>query len=72
MTLSGKRRNFQQESFIEFGKSIGLNDKQVLNIIEKFLGKRKVFNESIETSFLSDAMKDSYKEIVSKRFNQIQ
>ncbi|MEX2573730.1 MAG: HipA domain-containing protein [Balneolaceae bacterium] len=69
LTLTGKKSNFQPISFNEFGKSIGLNEKQVTNIVEKLLSKRKTFNETVEKSFLSDGMKDTYKVILSRRFN---
>lgn len=68
LTLTGKKSNFQPTSFNEFGKSIGLNHKQIFNITEKLLDKRTAFFEIIEKSFLSEEMKVSYKEIVSRRF----
>jgi serine/threonine-protein kinase HipA len=70
LTLTGKKSNFHPESFSEFGKSIGLNAKQITNIKEKMLGKRKAFNKTIDRSFLSDEMKSAYKEILSERFTK--
>ncbi|CAN5214723.1 HipA domain-containing protein [soil metagenome] len=68
LTLTGKKSNFRPETFSEFGKSIGLNAKQITNITEKLLGKRKAFNKTVEKSFLSNELKITYKEILSKRF----
>ncbi|MDZ7758077.1 HipA domain-containing protein [Rhodohalobacter sp.] len=72
LTLTGKKSNFNSSSFNDFGKSIGLNDKQIKNIIKKLLESRKTFNKTIDQSFLSGQMKDSYKEIVSKRFKRFE
>src|SRR6056297_3429318 len=72
LTLTGKKSNFNSNSFKDFGKSIGLNDKQIKNIIKNLLQSRETFNETIDQSFLSDQMKDSYKEIVSKRFKRFE
>lgn len=68
LTLTGKKSNFQPSSFYEFGKSIGLNDKQITTITEKILSKRNALTDTIDKSFLSDEMKSSYKKILLKRF----
>lgn len=72
LTLTGKKSNFQLKSFIEFGSTIGLNKKQITNIVDKFLSRKKAFIETIEKSFLSEEMKDSYKEILKHRFRLIE
>lgn len=72
LTLAGKKSNFQSTSFDEFGKSIGLNNKQISNITDKLIDKRKSFNEIIDKSFLSEEMKDSYKAIVSSRVSHFE
>lgn len=68
LTLTGKKSNFNPESFEEFGNTIGLNPKQIQNIKEGLLSKRDTFLKTIEKSFLSDEMKNVYKEILKIRF----
>src|SRR6056297_215768 len=72
LTLTGKKSNFNPESFDEFGKTIGLNPKQIQNIKESLFNKRATFLQTIETSFLSDEMKDIYIEVLEKRFMILQ
>ncbi|REL24825.1 type II toxin-antitoxin system HipA family toxin [Rhodohalobacter sp. SW132] len=67
LTLTGKKRNFNPDSFHDFGLSIGLNPKQIQNINQNFLGKHDIFNQTIEKSFLSDGMKELYHLILAKR-----
>ena len=67
LTLTGKKSNFNAESFNEFGITIGLNKKQIQNIKEGLVDKRDLFQKTVEKSFLSDDMKGEYKEILEKR-----
>jgi len=71
LTLAGKKSNFTPDSFQEFGKTIGLNPKQLQNIKEGLLTKRNSFLQTIEKSFLSDEMKEVYKEILEERFRML-
>ena len=72
LTLNGKKSNFNPESFDEFGKNIGLNTKQIQNIKESLFNKRATFLQTIETSFLSDEMKDAYIGVLEERFMILQ
>lgn len=72
LTLYGKKSNFNPESFDEFGKTIGLNSKQIQNIKESLLSKRDQFLQTIEKSFLPDEMKDIYIEILEERLMVLQ
>lgn len=67
LTLSGKKSNFNSESFDVFGKIIGLNSKQIQNIKDGLLSKRDMFLQTIEKSFLLDEMKELYGQIVETR-----
>lgn len=68
LTLRGKKSNFQLESFQEFGRHIGLNAKQIQNIIENLNEKKDDLLGTVEKSFLSDEMKEAYRDILVKRF----
>lgn len=67
LTLTGKKSNFNPDSFNDFGLSIGLNTKQIQNIHQKLLDKQDIFNQTIEKSFLPDEMKELYQQILGKR-----
>ncbi len=67
LTLAGKKSNFNPETFKEFGKTIGLNTKQIQNINEALLGKQELLHRTVEKSFLSDEMKGKYQEILKER-----
>jgi serine/threonine-protein kinase HipA len=69
LSLTGKKSHFNSESFDQFGKTIGLNPKQIQNIKEGLLKKRDTFLQTIEKSFLSDEKKSEYKEILVERLN---
>lgn len=68
LTLMGKKSNFQLESFQEFGKHIGLNARQISNILDKLREKEGDLMSTIEKSFLSGKMKEIYQEIVRQRY----
>lgn len=68
LTLTGKKNNFNSNSFKEFGKSIGLNAKQIENIQQSLMDKQGVFTQIIEKSFLSEEMKELYQQVLLKRF----
>ena len=69
LTIAGKKSSFTIETFRNFGITIGLNKKQIDNILDKFESHRNNFEEVIEKSFLSDELKIKYLEIITGRFN---
>jgi|TARA_R100000963_G_C4631447_1_gene96460 serine/threonine-protein kinase HipA len=71
LTIAGKKSNFNLPTFIKFGESIGLNSKQIENIIGKQLEQKELYDQIIDHSFLSQDMKDEYHQIVSQRMNVI-
>ncbi|MEX1212353.1 MAG: HipA domain-containing protein [Balneolaceae bacterium] len=71
LTLTGKKSHFQARSFQEFGETIGLNRKQISNIIERLLDKRSAFEAIIENSFLTAGMKSVYKEVLAGRYEVV-
>jgi serine/threonine-protein kinase HipA len=68
LTLTGKKSNFQLDSFQEFGKHIGLNAKQIQNIMDNLQEKKEDLMGTVGKSFLSEEMKEAYLEILMKRF----
>lgn len=68
LTLSGKKSKFRRGSFRKFGDHIGLNKKQVDNLIDNMLEKEQAFRKLIVRSFLSEEKKESYLDILENRF----
>jgi serine/threonine-protein kinase HipA len=69
LTLTGKKNNFNSTSFDKFGKTIGLNAKQIENIQLNLLNKKDLLTDVIAKSFLSNEMKELYRHILLKRLN---
>lgn len=68
LTLNGKKSNFKAESFLTFGKSVGLNTKQLTNIIDRQLSFKQSYHETIEKSFLTEEFKQRYITLIAQRF----
>jgi serine/threonine-protein kinase HipA len=68
LTIAGKKSNFSRKNFTDFGKSIGMIQKQIENIYERLLSKQDPFLSVIQRSFLSEKMQDNYLRIVNERF----
>ncbi|MEX0648343.1 MAG: HipA domain-containing protein [Balneolaceae bacterium] len=67
LTLTGKKRNFTINSFKRFGAHIGLNEKQIENILEHFKNRSELFKDVIMNSFMRDELKENYLAIVDNR-----
>ncbi len=71
LTLAGKKKKLQRHHFEQFGKGLGLNDKQISGVFKRFLTNKPKAINLIDQSFLSDNMKIAYKELMEKRYKQI-
>ena len=71
LTIAGKKSNFSLQTFLRFGQLMGMNSKQIQNIIDKLLRQKKQFDSIIRQSFLSEEMKDEYQRLLSKRMGII-
>jgi len=69
LTLTGKKSNFNSNSFYEFGMTIGLNAKQIQNIQRNLLNKKDSLTDVIGRSFLSNEMKELYRQILLQRLD---
>jgi len=48
---------------------MGMNSKQIQNIINKLLGQKEQFDAIIRISFLSEEMKDEYQNLLASRMD---
>ncbi|MCB8995399.1 MAG: HipA domain-containing protein [Bacteroidales bacterium] len=71
LTLEGDKRNLNREHFKQFGKGLGLTDKQTDRVFERFLKNKDIALALIDNSFLSKKMASDYKKIFGERFERI-
>ncbi len=71
LTMNGKKSRFKVEDFAVFAESLSVTLKQQETIHEQFYSHRDQWEELIRRSFLSDAQKEGYLEIVGERFNRL-
>ena len=68
LTLEGKKKKLRREHFERFGKSMGLNDKQVDGVFKRFIKNKPVAMKWIENSFLSPKCEGAYYELLEARY----
>jgi serine/threonine-protein kinase HipA len=71
LTLSGKKKKLKREHFEQFAKELGLTTKQIKGVFNRFEAKWNEIFELIDVSFLSNASKNKYKELMDNRFKRI-
>lgn len=67
LTLEGKKNKLTKGDFIKLGQNLDLNDKQINGVFKRFKNKQQEIIKIVNTSFLSEKMKEKYIEIVIKR-----
>ena len=67
LTLVGKKKKLKREDFEQFGKSLGLNPKQIKGTFKRMMKNKSKAMDWIDQSFLSEAMKGDYKAVLSER-----
>lgn len=72
LTLNGKKKKLKREHFEQLGDGLGLNKKQIKAAFERMLRNKPRAFERIEQSFLSSKMKAAYKELLEKRYKQLE
>jgi len=72
LTLTGKKKNLNGKSFINFGKSLGLTEKQISGVFSRFLRNKSKALDLISRSFLSNSFKEKYSEILEDRYERIE
>ena len=72
LTLAGKKKKLKRRDFEQLGEVLGLSNKQIAGTFNRFLVNKPGAMKWIEKSFLSNEMKVAYKELIEKRYNQIE
>lgn len=68
LTLGGKKRKLKLAYFEQFGKELGLTNKQIQSVINRLLKNKVKAIALIQQSFLSATMKKKYLELLEERY----
>lgn len=71
LTLDGRKKKLKRVNFEHLGKGLGLTDKQIQGVSARMIKNKPKAIEWIHKSFLSDQMKDAYKDILESRYVQL-
>lgn len=71
LTLGGKKKKLKREHFDEFGKGLGLTDKQIQGAFNRIVKNKSKALDWMYRSFLSSDMKNAYKEVLETRFKAL-
>lgn len=71
LMLNGRKRKFTLDNFKNFGTSLGLNEKQIENVLGKFRKNIHHALEFVDTGFLSESKTEEYKELIRNRAKRL-
>jgi serine/threonine-protein kinase HipA len=71
LSLEGKKTKFTRRQFERFGASLGLNNKQIYGVFDRFVKKQAKAKSLIEASFLSEEMQDAYWKIILRAYKAL-
>ena len=71
LALGGKKRKIKRVHFEEFGKELGLTNKQVERVFNRFYKNKEKAISLANSSFLSDKMKKKYNNVLNARYSRI-
>lgn len=72
LTLSGKKKKLTRTNFLDFGRSLKLNEKQINGVFHRMLRNKSKAIEWINQSFLSEDTKIAYKELLDTKYSQLE
>ncbi len=71
LSLAGKKRKLTRDNFIQFGKGLGLTDKQIEGVLKRMKKNNPKAKDWIGRSFFSEEMKTSYHQLMDNRYKQL-
>lgn len=71
LTLNGRKRKLNKQDFLAMMDTLALDDRQQKNIFNRMAKAFPEWLGGIDRSFMSEAYKDRYKEILSERMDRI-
>jgi serine/threonine-protein kinase HipA len=69
LTLNGKKANIRKKDFVEFGKSLNIPEKVILNSIVTMSTYYAAWEEKIQKSFLNKEFKEQFCELIKTRLD---
>ena len=69
LTLEGKKKKLQHKHFENLGKGLGLTTKQISGVFNRFFNDKESAYKLIQQSFLSDDMKNRYRQLMEERYD---
>ena len=71
LTMEGKKKKIKWIHFKHLGEGMGLTSKQIQGVYSRMHKNKPKAIELIEKSFLSDGMKEAYKNLLESRYEQL-
>lgn len=71
LTLDGKKNKLKKEHFEKFGKGLGLTGNQIYGTFQRMIKNLPNALHWIDQSFLSEAMKTAYIDLLDSRYKQL-
>jgi len=71
LTLVGKKKKLKREHFEQLGEGLELNEKQINGAFKRMVKNKPKAFECVNRSFLSNEMKEAYKEVLDKKYKQL-
>ena len=71
LTLEGKKKKLNWGHFEKLGLALGLTDKQIQGVKKRMFRNKPKVMEWLDKSFLSDEMKESYRNLLKNRYNKL-
>jgi serine/threonine-protein kinase HipA len=71
LTLEGKKKKLNWKHFEKLGFGLGLTDKQIQGVKKRMIRNKPKSVEWLNKSFLSDEMKESYRDLLENRYDKL-
>ena len=71
LTLNGRKKKLQREDFIKSAATLGIDNVVVERLINKYIRLLSKFETVIQSSFLSDELKEKYGELLRDRIGRL-
>jgi len=72
LTLDGKKKKLKRNNFELLGNDLGLTSKQIKGVFRRMAKNKPKAMEWVSKSFLSDEMKEAYKNVLETKYNQLE
>jgi len=71
LTLEGKKKKIKREHFERLGDGLGLNQRQVEGVFNRFIKNKPLALQWIDNSFLTAGYQQRYKMLLEERYSRI-